>query len=136
MGGLIAALIFACTFCVAWLVLGRLMRRSLAVSERLAYYAQPASRSSGKARWSGMPPVDRVMGRLNLTRSLELMLDQADLPIKPFEFVLITATSGLAVGIIGLLQSARQGPGVSRICLLYTSPSPRDRQKSRMPSSA
>ena len=25
---------------------------------------------------------------------------------------------------------------VSRICLLYTSPSPRDRQKSRMPSSA
>ena len=26
--------------------------------------------------------------------------------------------------------------GQSRICLLYTSPSPRDRQKSRMPSSA
>ena len=25
---------------------------------------------------------------------------------------------------------------VSNICLLYTSPSPRDRQKSRMPSSA
>ena len=25
---------------------------------------------------------------------------------------------------------------VSKICLLYTSPSPRDRQKSRMPSSA
>ena len=25
---------------------------------------------------------------------------------------------------------------ISRICLLYTSPSPRDRQKSRMPSSA
>ena len=24
----------------------------------------------------------------------------------------------------------------SRVCLLYTSPSPRDRQKSRMPSSA
>ena len=28
------------------------------------------------------------------------------------------------------------GPGPSQICLLYTSPSPRDRQKSRMPSSA
>ena len=25
---------------------------------------------------------------------------------------------------------------LSRLCLLYTSPSPRDRQKSRMPSSA
>ena len=27
-------------------------------------------------------------------------------------------------------------PGEDNICLLYTSPSPRDRQKSRMPSSA
>ena len=27
-------------------------------------------------------------------------------------------------------------PGMGGICLLYTSPSPRDRQKSRMPSSA
>ena len=27
-------------------------------------------------------------------------------------------------------------PGVIDVCLLYTSPSPRDRQKSRMPSSA
>ena len=30
----------------------------------------------------------------------------------------------------------RRKPGQSKICLLYTSPSPRDRQKSRMPSSA
>ena len=29
-----------------------------------------------------------------------------------------------------------QGSSLIRICLLYTSPSPRDRQKSRMPSSA
>ena len=28
------------------------------------------------------------------------------------------------------------GAGKSNLCLLYTSPSPRDRQKSRMPSSA
>ena len=36
-------------------------------------------------------------------------------------------------------DSARLGlhkPGVAIACLLYTSPSPRDRQKSRMPSSA
>ena len=32
--------------------------------------------------------------------------------------------------------SALQGRGFDVICLLYTSPSPRDRQKSRMPSSA
>ena len=30
----------------------------------------------------------------------------------------------------------RELGGLSRYCLLYTSPSPRDRQKSRMPSSA
>ena len=30
----------------------------------------------------------------------------------------------------------RRKPGQSKYCLLYTSPSPRDRQKSRMPSSA
>ena len=30
----------------------------------------------------------------------------------------------------------QDGAGVSCVCLLYTSPSPRDRQKSRMPSSA
>ena len=33
---------------------------------------------------------------------------------------------------VGLLEDV----GVFVICLLYTSPSPRDRQKSRMPSSA
>ena len=37
-------------------------------------------------------------------------------------------------GVGGVIIGAR--PGVSEHCLLYTSPSPRDRQKSRMPSSA
>ena len=32
--------------------------------------------------------------------------------------------------------AAPEGDGALRVCLLYTSPSPRDRQKSRMPSSA
>ena len=30
----------------------------------------------------------------------------------------------------------KKNPGLAKFCLLYTSPSPRDRQKSRMPSSA
>ena len=38
-------------------------------------------------------------------------------------------------GAITILQLHVQGWGIN-ICLLYTSPSPRDRQKSRMPSSA
>ena len=39
----------------------------------------------------------------------------------------------LAAGLVA--QGAGQ-PGFASTCLLYTSPSPRDRQKSRMPSSA
>ena len=33
-------------------------------------------------------------------------------------------------------QIIYKGLDITRLCLLYTSPSPRDRQKSRMPSSA
>ena len=42
------------------------------------------------------------------------------------------------VGVFGLLQTVADALKyvVKEICLLYTSPSPRDRQKSRMPSSA
>ena len=35
-----------------------------------------------------------------------------------------------------LLQLLNDSPELEKTCLLYTSPSPRDRQKSRMPSSA
>ena len=49
---------------------------------------------------------------------------------------------GACIGVGLFLGSAKAiemaGPAImlSYICLLYTSPSPRDRQKSRMPSSA
>ena len=46
----------------------------------------------------------------------------------------------LILVVILLLFGAPKLPGMARSlgqsCLLYTSPSPRDRQKSRMPSSA
>ena len=43
-----------------------------------------------------------------------------------------------ALRLLGLDEAAcrRLGIDIYKICLLYTSPSPRDRQKSRMPSSA
>ena len=58
--------------------------------------------------------------------------------------------AGLSMRFISLLEGSRHRPTLvtmhkiaealdlplSEICLLYTSPSPRDRQKSRMPSSA
>ena len=43
---------------------------------------------------------------------------------------------GVSEGTIRNRVSAMKEAGLLRICLLYTSPSPRDRQKSRMPSSA
>ena len=53
--------------------------------------------------------------------------------------------SAVMLIVIGTLLVMAAGPAVANliqlssqhfICLLYTSPSPRDRQKSRMPSSA
>ena len=54
---------------------------------------------------------------------------------------MIVATLLAVIPLVWLLSAAiRRGIGslfhVSWCCLLYTSPSPRDRQKSRMPSSA
>ena len=47
-------------------------------------------------------------------------------------------TAGILIVLIagGFWFFTREDAPVSYICLLYTSPSPRDRQKSRMPSSA
>ena len=47
------------------------------------------------------------------------------------------ATHEIASLVVWLCsEGANYTTGQSLICLLYTSPSPRDRQKSRMPSSA
>ena len=45
---------------------------------------------------------------------------------------------GINVGLLGYLAEfeAEEAKGAIGACLLYTSPSPRDRQKPRMPSSA
>ena len=39
-------------------------------------------------------------------------------------------------GVSVTISEVRASPDLKHACLLYTSPSPRDRQKSRMPSSA
>ena len=47
------------------------------------------------------------------------------------------SAEGWPVHLICLTKAGELAANLdSRICLLYTSPSPRDRQKSRMPSSA
>ena len=46
------------------------------------------------------------------------------------------ATMLVKSNIDAILRHTAQRHGLGKACLLYTSPSPRDRQKSRMPSSA
>ena len=57
------------------------------------------------------------------------------------KIVVAGATGGIGRQLVKMLhQSGAEvfvtGRNQSKFCLLYTSPSPRDRQKSRMPSSA
>ena len=68
---------------------------------------------------------------LEMGLALSVLLDRAN----PWthHFVTVTAETVLRV------RTLAAKPGIFRlpfVCLLYTSPSPRDRQKSRMPSSA
>ena len=62
--------------------------------------------------------------------------------VKSGDSLIITATLSKAVIDSPVLQIAISGANtltltdMTKTCLLYTSPSPRDRQKSRMPSSA
>ena len=44
--------------------------------------------------------------------------------------------AALAGGVTSYFEMPNVNPNTSTICLLYTSPSPRDRTRSRMPSSA
>ena len=50
--------------------------------------------------------------------------------------LLATGANAAELNINGVSDYAASADQVTSVCLLYTSPSPRDRQKSRMPSSA
>jgi tight adherence protein B len=105
---LTALLIFICTAWIAGLVLNRLMAPSLVAAERLSGYVQPvrrASTSAGAGRWSGIPSVERAMKHWNLGQALERLLDGADIPLKPFEFIQIVFLCGMLAGGLALVTT-------------------------------
>lgn len=119
----IAVLVFACCFWGAYLLLGRVMGARLAVGERLAYYAD-ASRvvpANDRSR-SGSSPAEKLMDRLKLSHSIDQLLDEADVPVKPFEFVLISACCAVASGVVGIML--RRGGEVAASMVLVGAAAP------------
>jgi tight adherence protein B len=100
----IAVLLFACCFWVVYFAMAKLMTPRMAVAERLTFYSETLRRAAAPpGRWSEIPTADRLMGRARLAQSIELLLDQADLPMKPFELILVIVVAALAMSIVGLL---------------------------------
>ena len=66
-----------------------------------------------------------------------IMIESSDYEGR-FEFRPLEPGYGLTVGnaLRRVLLSSLEGFAITSVCLLYTSPSPRDRTRSRMPSSA
>ena len=83
---------------------------------------------------TGLPELDRVLGGGIVTGSVTLVGGEPGIGKST---LLLQAAAALAKqGKSCLYVSAEESSEQVRLCLLYTSPSPRDRQKSRMPSSA
>ena len=71
-----------------------------------------------------------------LDKAARLSVEHVDIPteFRPTDLeAWLFAPSGTRVGVLGDPQASQ---GQDKICLLYTSPSPRDQRGSRMPSSA
>ena len=101
---LTALLVFVCALWGAQLVLVRLMAPRLAAAERLGGLVRPVGRPAAASggRWSEIPAFERLMSGSNLGANLERLLDSADAPIKPAEFLLIVVLSGLVLALIAL----------------------------------
>ena len=75
-------------------------------------------------------------------RTATASLDESSPPMISFDDVFIDALDGFTTyteaktNTVPPVEAATGRGALPRRCLLYTSPSPRDRQKSRMPSSA
>src|SRR5678809_1595522 len=76
----------------------------------------------------------RAKGRNFITTMIKLANEKPEVRVVNDEILTPTPTYHIAKNTAALINT--DAFGLYHICLLYTSPSPRDRQKSRMPSSA
>ena len=113
------------------------------------------NKSLGRFELSGLPPAPRGVPQIEVTFDIDangiLNVSAKDLGTGKEQAIKITAKSGLTEEEIGNMvkeaelnaeedKKKREAVSVKNdldnICLLYTSPSPRDQRGSRMPSSA
>ena len=79
------------------------------------------------------PHTGRYLNQERVSKALDLATDMG----AAYAEVRLVALSETSIAMRdGALERAIPGQELGMTCLLYTSPSPRDRQKSRMPSSA
>ena len=82
-----------------------------------------------------------VLGIFVLTGSPQIGQIPTELPTLSFalpsaSFLVSVISPALILALLGSVDSLPTSPNTPNTCLLYTSPSPRDRTRSRMPSSA
>ena len=79
------------------------------------------------------PLIKKINGKSLLLFSARVRFEQAvEFLLREFEGKIPVFVQGMGKNVVDEFKQAESGI----FCLLYTSPSPRDRQKSRMPSSA
>ena len=112
------------------------------------------SRQMNKLKWISLGVVGSLFAVSHIgmigyiaTRQTEPPLPSVDLPVGPYtSYKVSVSDEGYAISykandpktayITKDIKEKGGFLGLANNCLLYTSPSPRDRQKSRMPSSA
>ena len=123
-------------------------RRLSALRQFMGWAVEDGLRSDNPTRWIDNPslpaPLPKSLSEAEIIRLLEAAAAMTPelSALRALAMLEILYATGLRVSeLVRLLVSQfRRNPEVILVtgkgCLLYTSPSPRDRQKSRMPSSA
>lgn len=105
----VVLLVFVGCFTLIYLLGAVLWGPRLTVGDRLSYYtAQATGKPRAPRRDRDKSNADRLVERFSLARSLERLLEAADVPLKPSEFLLILGLSTMGLGGAVLLLASRR----------------------------